>query len=222
MVPPPAGVPHPGAVTWGDRLLGGWGFAAMGGVNPHPGGRARGAFRSARDARSSPGTLCRPWPGAVPSRRFWPTRRRLRPGGPCATASAATPPRLPRRHGCRSPPHASLAGGTSEDVHGEAARQQLRPRAVPAGWPRSVGLGARRGRLLRGRFRRDAGPPRAGGREHARVAHGVEARRRHASGQAAQQRQRVHVHRDRPVGVRLLQGSSWITATGGSGPVRGG
>jgi hypothetical protein len=25
---------------------------------------------SAEDARSSSGTLCRPWPGAVPSRRF--------------------------------------------------------------------------------------------------------------------------------------------------------
>ena len=56
--------------------------------------------------------------------------------------------------------------------------------------------------------RRDAGSPRARRREHARVAHGVEAWRRHAGGQAAQQRQRVHVHRDRPVGVRLLQGDA--------------
>ena len=35
----------------------------------------------------------------------------------------------------------------------EGARQELRPRAVSAGRPRSVGLGARRGRLLRGRLR---------------------------------------------------------------------
>jgi hypothetical protein len=53
--------------------------------------------------------------------------------------------------------HASLAGGTAEDVHGEGARQKLPPRAVSAGRPRSVGLGARRGRLDRGRLRRDAG-----------------------------------------------------------------
>ena len=40
----------------------------------------RGGLRSAFHGRSSPGTLCRPWPGAAPSRRFRRARSRLRPG----------------------------------------------------------------------------------------------------------------------------------------------
>jgi hypothetical protein len=43
------------------------------------------------------------------------------------------------------------------------------------------------------------------GREHARVVDGVIARWGHARGQPAQQRQGVHVHRDRAVGVGPLQ-----------------
>jgi hypothetical protein len=61
-----------------------------------------------------------------------------------------------------------VAPGAGEHVHGEGARQELRPRAVSAGRPRPVGLGARCGRLLRARLRRDLGPQRAGRREHAR------------------------------------------------------
>ena len=110
--------------------------------------------------------------------------------------------------GDRAPVSGGAARSARPSRPGKRARQQFRPRAVSAGRPRSGGLGARCGRLLRGRHRRDFGPPRAGRREHARVAHGVEAWRRHAGGQAAQQRQRVHVHRDRPVGVRLLQGDA--------------
>jgi hypothetical protein len=36
----------------------------------------------------------------------------------------------------------------------------------------------------------------------------VQPRWRHAGGQPAQERQRVHVHRDRPVGVGLLEGDA--------------
>ena len=102
----------------------------------------------------------------------------------------------------RQQPHAPLAGRTAADVHGKGAGQKLRPPAVSAGRPRLVGLvgGGRRGRR-----RRDPRSPLAPGREHLRVANRVQAWWRHAGGQAAQQRQRVHVHRHRPVAVRLLQ-----------------
>ena len=65
-----------------------------------------------------------------------------------------------------------------------------------------------RGGGLGGRRRRETRPPPARRRQHARVLHGVEPRWRHAGGQPAQQRQRVHVHRDRPVAVGLLQGDA--------------
>jgi hypothetical protein len=60
-------------------------------VDPHPGGRARGAFRSARHARSSPGTLCRRWPGAASARCGASTgwRPRLAPPGSSAPARVA-------------------------------------------------------------------------------------------------------------------------------------
>ena len=54
-------------------------------------------------------------------------------------------------------PHPPVALGAGEDVHGETARQELRPRAVSAGRPRPVGLAARCGRLLGGRIRLEVG-----------------------------------------------------------------
>src|SRR5262245_26636546 len=60
-----------------------------------------------------------------------------------------------------SPPrlHPPLAGGTGEDVHREATRQKLRPRAVAPRVIRPTRLVARGGGL--GRLRRERRPPRA-------------------------------------------------------------
>jgi hypothetical protein len=82
---------------------------------------------------------------------------------------------------------------------GRRCAPEFRPRAI------SLRALAPAGRVALSGRRRKARPPRARRREHARVVHGVEARRGHAGGQPAQQRLRVHVHRDRAVSVRLLQ-----------------
>ena len=95
-----------------------------------------------------------------------------------------------------------LALGTGEDLHPERAGQKLRPPAVSARALGSLGLGRRAGiRRLGG----DARPPRARGREPALI---VEPRRGDAGGQPAEQRQGVHVDRDRSVRVRLFQGDA--------------
>jgi len=68
------------------------------------------------------------------------------------------------------------------------------PHRAPAG-------GARGCSSTGGRAPGSGGTPRRG--EHSRVGDGVPARWGHAGGEPTQQRQRVHVDRDRPVGVGL-------------------
>ena len=139
-------------------------------------------------------------------------RPRHRAPGGGAHGSSSTGDRAPASGGAaRSARPSSSARGT----WGRRARPRrtCAPGAPPTGGIRRPAAFGRARRSLRpappwAAHRCDLGPPRAGRREHARAAHGVEAWRRHAGGQAAQQRQRVHVHRDRPVGVRLLQGDA--------------
>jgi len=111
-------------------------------------------------------------------------------GPPHAIAPAATPPRLPR--------------GQASTSTAKVSAKKLRPGAVSPGEIRPTGLVAR-GRDLGGRLRREARPPRARRRQHARVADGVQTRRGTLVASRQEQRQRVQVDRDRPVGAGLLQ-----------------
>jgi hypothetical protein len=102
--------------------------------------------------------------------------------------------------------HAPVAAGALQNVLVECSLQKLGPRAIS-------------GRAVRGRFgsRRflelrdglwlwpDARTPRAGRRQDACVLDGVKARWGHAGGEAAQQRQWVHLDRQCAVGKRALE-----------------
>jgi hypothetical protein len=92
--------------------------------------------------------------------------------------------------------HPPLALGAGENVHREGSGQKVSPRAVGARVSRRDRLVAHVGGL--GHLWCETRPPRARRGQHSRVLHGVEARRGHAGGETAQQRQRIHVHRDRP------------------------
>jgi hypothetical protein len=88
------------------------------------------------------------------------------------------------------------------DVDREAALEQLRPRAIA----RASSLGSR-ARLdvvgrCRGRLGHDARAQLARRRHDPCVTNGMQTRRGHRCGQPTEQRKRVHVDRDRPVGGR--------------------
>jgi hypothetical protein len=106
--------------------------------------------------------------------------------------------------------HASAAARASFNIDAKGTLEQLRPRAVAravhALRRRAAGLLIAAGRWV-GRFCRrwlghDEWPPFRGGGEHARVAHGVEARRWDESDEAAEQRQaatKLMRHREDPL-----------------------
>ena len=98
--------------------------------------------------------------------------------------------------------HAPAAGRTRQNVDREAALEELSPGPVARARDGSLGrLGARLGVVGRRRhLGHDARTELARGSEHARVANGMELRRGHRCGQAAEERQGVHVHGDGAVG----------------------
>src|SRR5204862_421582 len=87
-----------------------------------------------------------------------------------------------------------------------AAAQKLGPRPIAAALAFRRGLIVRIRRLLwLGWAWSDALPPWTCRGEHPRVLDGVKARRRDAGREPTQKRERIQVHRDRPIGEGALE-----------------
>lgn len=107
----------------------------------------------------------------------------------------------------RDEPQAPRAAWAAQHVHRERPLHQLRPAAIATAARTRLGLcvGVLDGADLLGRLGQDARTKLTRGGEHADVTHSMEARRRHRRAEPCEERERIEIHRERPVGESLLE-----------------